>query len=232
MEDARLLLAHIDETIGRDSTNWPPPPVGYPGEVEAALLDSVFSLRAVYGKSSDTGPRRVVARWRDHADRPLNSLKALKQDVCDLGETDEFKHVLGNDGVAVPSAADKPSKALAVYTSASALVDMGIDTAEDVVTELNRRPKQLLRAIQAGRGVGPQATTYFLMNLGIPGVKADVMINRFVQTAVDRHVSEVEAANLITALAADLSVDVIHLDHAIWRHGSAAARKRVRKKRG
>ena len=91
VEDARLLLAHIDETIGRDSKNWPPPPAGYPGEVEAALLDSVFSLRAVYGKSSAKGPRRVVARWRDQVDRPLNSLKALKRDVCKLGGADGFK---------------------------------------------------------------------------------------------------------------------------------------------
>jgi hypothetical protein len=209
---------------------WPALPPGYPGRIEAALLDSVFSLRATYGQSSNKGPRAVVARWHDHVDRPLDSLAKLISEVDRLGGPDGFRAVLKHNGVAVPRAADKPTKALAVYVTAKALVAFGVVTADDAVRERSQQPKGLLRAIQAGRGVGPQAATYFLMNLGVPGVKADVMVTRFVEAALGATTSAEEAADLVTRAAEALDADVIHLDHIIWKHGSEQSRTRRRKK--
>jgi hypothetical protein len=48
-DQVRVLLEHVDQTIGRDPEKWPARPLSYLEQVEAALLDSVFSLRAVYG---------------------------------------------------------------------------------------------------------------------------------------------------------------------------------------
>jgi hypothetical protein len=214
----RLVLKHIDETIGLVEDEWITRPTGYPEEIEAALLDSVFSLRARYGASATKGPRAVVRRWREQADRPLNDLGALVAWVEGKpGQDDDFRRVLKNDGVAVPNARDKPTKALAVYQSAKALVEFGVVTAADAVRERQARPKDLLKAIQKGRGVGPQATTYFLMNLGEPGVKADVWVMRFVDAAIGDPVPDYEAAQLVTKAAQALNAaDVIRLDHAIW----------------
>lgn len=56
-----MVLQAITSSIG-DKHSWPPYPGGHPDEVEAALLDSVFSLTAVYGSSAAVGPRAVVRR--------------------------------------------------------------------------------------------------------------------------------------------------------------------------
>lgn len=226
----RLLLAHIGRTIGLDPNEWPPRPPGYPDQIEAALIDAVFSLRATYGQSSTKGPRAVVKRWANYVDRPLNNLEKLVQDVQALGGHASFREVLKHGGVAVPNAADKPTKALAVLVSAQSLVDFGVVTADDAIHERQRQPKELVRAIQAGRGVGPQAATYFLMNLGVPGVKADVMVTRFVAAALNEPAFAETAANLVTWAADQLDADVIRLDHAIWKDGSDKSRARRRQK--
>lgn len=229
-ESLRAVIAHIERTIGLDPSRWPPLPPGYPGQIEAALLDSIFSLQATYGQSSSKGPRAVVERWRDHVRRPLDSLTELVKEVERLGGPDGFRAVLKHSGVAVPRAADKPTKALAVYVTAKALVAFGVVKADDAVRERFQQPKDLLHAIQAGRGVGPQAATYFLMNLGVPGVKADVMVIRFVESALGATTSAEEAADLVARAAESLDADVIHLDHVIWRHGSEQSRARKHRK--
>lgn len=156
--------------------------------------------------------------------RLLNNLQALVDDVESLGGADGFRAVLKNDAVAVPNAPDKPTKALAVYVSAKALVGVGVITAADAIRARYERPRQLLHAIESGRGVGPQAATYFLMNLGVPGVKADVMVKRFVEAALGFDVSDRNAADLVISAADALNADVIHLDHAIWKYESDHAR--------
>jgi len=226
----QLVLDHIACTIGLDQEEWEPRPPGYRGQIEAALLDSVFSLRAVYGTSSSKGPRAVVRRWEDHVKRPLDNLEELVNEVDRLGGEGGFRRVLKHDGVAIPNAADQPTKAFAVYTSAKALVDFGVITAADAIRERHDQPKKLLRAIQKGRGVGPQAATYFLMNLGQPGVKADVMIIGFVNAALGTTVSAQEAADLVTSAAVQLKADVIRLDHTIWKNGSDRARMSKRRR--
>lgn len=56
------LVRYIGTTVGPDLPVWPG---GWPGQIEAALLDAVFSIRARYG-SPTTGVRAVVSRWREH----------------------------------------------------------------------------------------------------------------------------------------------------------------------
>lgn len=231
-QQLQLVVAHIERTIGLDPERWPACPLGYPDQIEAALLDSVFSLRATYGQSSAKGPRAVVARWAKQVARPLDSLERLVDDVDGLGGPDGFREVLKHAGVAVPRAADKPTKALAVYVTAKALVSLGVIRADDAVRACFQQPKELLRAIQTGRGVGPQAATYFLMNLGIPGVKADVMVERFVEDALGAAASAENAANLVTTAADILDADVIRLDQAIWKYGSDRSRANRRRKPG
>src|SRR3954454_16935137 len=109
--DLNQMLAAIAVSVGGKET-WPPYPGGYPQEVEAALLDSVFSLSAVYG-SPETGARAVVKRWRDHVGRPLNSLSTLVRDVEKAGGPEAFKAILKNNAVAVPNSKDRPTKAAA-----------------------------------------------------------------------------------------------------------------------
>ena len=167
--DLAKLLEAITNSIGGEQS-WPPYPGGHPDEVEAALLDSVFSLMAVYG-SANAGPRAVVRRWRDHVGtRPLNSLSGLVADVDRAGGTDAFRVILKHNGIAVPNAKDQPTKAAAIYGIATTLVAFGIDNAEDVRSKNEEAPNDLFRAITKERGVADAGATYFLMLLGVPGV--------------------------------------------------------------
>jgi predicted nuclease of restriction endonuclease-like RecB superfamily len=63
------------------------------------------------------------------------------------------------------------------------------------------------------------------MLVGLPGVKPDRMIRRFVADALavdEAAVSEAEARRLVTAAAARLGVGLSDLDYAIWLHQSGS----------
>jgi hypothetical protein len=132
---------------------------------------------------------------------------------------------LKHNGIAVPNAKDQPTKAAAVYGIATTLVAFGIDNAEDVRAKNKEAPKDLFRAITKERGVADTGATYFLMLLDVPGVKADVMIQRFVARALGAETVEpLYAKALVGAAAAELGADLLRLDHALWNHESKQAR--------
>ncbi len=58
------------------------------------------------------------------------------------------------------------------------------------------------------------------MLCGVPGVKADRMVVRYVSEALGRSVDSRTAALLVGAVADQMSVTRTKLDHAIWRKES------------
>ena len=74
----------------------------------------------------------------------------------------------------MPNAKDKPTKAGAVYGIARTLVTFGVDTTEDLKLKNSGWPRDVHRVLSKKRGFGDAGATYFLMLVGIPGVKADV----------------------------------------------------------
>ena len=223
--DLARVVYGINESVGARGT-WTPYPGGHPEEVEAALLDSVFSLRATYGSSATVGPRAVVNRWREHVGgRALNSLADLVVDVDRAGGPGAFPGILRHDGVAVPNAKDQPTKAAAAYGTACTLVTAGLNSAEDVRLRNAEDSKELHRLITRERGVGDAAATYFLMLLGVAGVKADVMIQRFVARVLEQDFVEPSRSQDLLARAADeLGADLLTLDHALWNYESQRSR--------
>lgn len=70
-----LLHGYVLEAVGQDPTAWPG---GWPDEIEAALIDAVFSVRARYGsRERKTGVFGAVTRWRDHRAASANDLRVL-----------------------------------------------------------------------------------------------------------------------------------------------------------
>jgi len=59
-----------------------------------------------------------------------------------------------------------------------------------------------------------------LMLAGVPGVKADRMVLRYVSGALGHVVGAVEAATLVSGLADSRGPSRTKLDHAIWRRES------------
>lgn len=198
-------LARLIDRLERDlpQSAWPQWPGGWTGEIEAAVLDSVFSVRARYGREHN-GVRGVVARWRGDRQANLNDLAELAKFA---GKSEPLAAILQNR----QRLSGGLTKAEGAALAARALVDTGIRQAEDVTGAESER-----RAWRSVRGLSDVTWSYVLMLLGTPGVKADVMVRRFVGQAIGRAPSAGETRDLVVAAAAQQDVSATALDHAIW----------------
>ena len=223
--DVARLLAHIRATIDPDPAEWERWPGGWVGDIEAALVDAVFSARAVYKPERGRGIHAQVVKWREARHRLEYSLDALLAEIDELG-VEQWARNFGNRQRSprrLESAPLGASKAAAVRQGASALREHGFNTA----LQINLGDVDYVkRALQSVPGIGYATANYFLMLLGAPGVKPDRMIRRFLREALCRDVKDREAETLIRAAAVPLDVQPHKVDHAIWRHESDRARWR------
>jgi hypothetical protein len=201
-EDVALLVSAVNLAVPGD---WPEWPGGWPGKVEAALIDAVLSIRATYGQSHN-GVRGAIERWRAARDgSALDDLTVLAS--CDPGQlADTIANHQKLSGGSL--------KALAITQAARNLLDAGVRHAADLAQPAAPHKQAYTKV----RGLGPVTWEYFLMLLGRPGVKADTWIVRFVEDALDRRVSATAAAQLLTAVSSNLNVSPTALDHAVWNY--------------
>ncbi len=233
---AQLLRAHIQRTLGNAIDRHPG---GWRDEVEVALIDAIFSARANYGRPPDdgreaTGVHRVLQEWRQLRDVDLaDDLRALDDTIRQQGF--EQLHTINAQQVPGPRP-NRLTKWQAVHATAQQLLDHAIRHAADVrahaATPDARR--QLGSVVTATPGVGEQTLNYFLVLLGLPGVKADTMIRAFVDEALhpqrpigsgeEHNTTPGNAARLVAATADAMGTDRSALDHAIWNHQREARR--------
>src|SRR5260370_33992319 len=86
-EDVAAVLVHVHATIGEPGS-WGKWPGGWPGDIEAALVDAVFSARAVYRSKRGRGIYANVVGWRDARDRRSWALDALIAEIDADGVSD------------------------------------------------------------------------------------------------------------------------------------------------
>lgn len=197
--DLRALVAQVEHELGDKLVEWPG---GWPNQINLALLDAVFSIRARYGGAA-SGVRAVARRWGDaHVADDLRELAAYS------GRESELVELLGNRQVLSGGL----TKAVGAATAASRLVAAGVVRGRD----LDMSSSAHKRAYLGVRGLGPVTWVYFGMLLGHTDVKADVHICAFVKRALGRSVDPEEARTLVTNLATLLEKDASTLDHAIW----------------
>jgi hypothetical protein len=206
------LHRHVLQTIGTSPATWPG---GWPGEIEAALLDAVFSVRARYGsRTKGTGVFGAVTRWRDRAEGPADDLRRLA-----AVDEDELRGATNHGRLS------GRSKAAVVIDAAGALVDAGVAHADD----LPARMVDARAAYLSVKGCGPVTWAYFRMLLGFEDVKPDTWVMRFVREAVPEVKTNETASQLIHEVAALIGVSPTDLDHAIWRyqraHSSTSAQR-------
>lgn len=200
------LHRHVVQTIGTSTAAWPG---GWPGEIEAALLDAVFSVRARYGsRVNKTGVFGAVTRWRNQQAGPADDLRRLA-----ASDEDELRRITNNGRLS------GRSKAAVVIDAAGALVEAGIVHAED----LPARMAEARGAYLSVKGCGPVTWAYFRMLLGFEDVKPDTWVMRFVKDAVPGVTSTEAASRLVHEVAARMDVSPTDLDHAIWRYQRAHA---------
>jgi hypothetical protein len=135
------------------------------------------------------------------------------------------------NGQRVPGRHQDPiTKWEAVRTVAESLVHARFASSGPIVDAARSAdPSALERAFtRTVKGVRKVTFHYFLILLGVPGVKADTMIRAFVDEALhgegtvgngdETGVSAERAGDLVAAAAEDLGVSASDLDHAIWLH--------------
>ncbi len=114
--------------------------------------------------------------------------------------------------------------------AARALADRGLDSTGDlrqaIATGQAEPLERVWRAVP-GQGSGI-SWRYLLMLTGLPQIKPDRMIRRFVADALQlAQVDPGTAAELLMAVADTTpGVSVRALDHAIWRHQRSIRRRR------
>jgi hypothetical protein len=203
MNDASALLAALDRDLPDIPKTWPG---GWPGEIEACLIDAVLSIRARYGRP-DTGVRARITRYRD----------ARGTNKCDdLGAL----AALGSNGLHALLATDQKVsgrlKSDLIVEAAQNLVAAGVGRSSDVLTEPQDRTA-MRTAYERVYGLGPVTFEYFLMLLGKPGIKADTHIRRYVANALgESAVSSDRARELLSSAAKQRGVAMTQLDHAVW----------------
>lgn len=202
--DLDVLHGYVVETIGSSPTAWPG---GWPNEVEVALIDAVFSVRARYGsRERVTGVYGAVMRWREFRAEQADDLRVL----ADVDEA--HLRSLTNSGKI-----NGRYKARVVIDAARALRSIGVVHANDVAARLAESRSAYLSV----KGCGPVTWSYFRMLLGVDDVKPDTWLMRFVQDRLPHVRNTVEASQLVTDVASRMNVSATSLDHAIWSYRRA-----------
>ena len=175
-------------------------PGGWPNEIEAALIDSVLTIRSRYGRPG-TGVRRSIGIYRGfRRGRPLDDLGQLA-----ALSADQLARVLQNE-----------TKADAIVAAAWNLTQIGVHSSKqlDALSEEHRR------AYICVAGLSPVTWEYFCLNLGKPGVLADTWLCRWMEGVLGRAAGPIETRALMVSAAKVLRVSPVQLDHSIWTYMS------------
>lgn len=199
--DVDEIKGYVLEVLGKSPADWPG---GWPDQIELALIDAIYSVRARYGsRERKTGVFGAVTRWRDHRDGQANDLTVLAETPVE-----QLRDQTNNGKI------NGRYKAEIAVEAAKALSVAGIRTAADLPTRLDAAK----RAYLGVRGCGPVTFSYFCMLLGVDDVKADRWVVRFVQDRLPDVSDTGYVRALISEVARAMGTEARYLDHAIWRY--------------
>ena len=220
--DLRALEAAVDSDLGSDDQRWLAPD-GY-AAVALCILDSIYSTGNRYSSVVRMIASYRRARREEGGDPEFDGPSDLLAAADRWGGTEGFIAKTGYRW-RVSTKPEAPYKASAALGAAAVLHRAGLLTVGDVRGALTDPPEQDESGVKKewlrlpGQRSG-LTWTYFLMLAGVPGVKADRMVVRYVSRALGHDLGAVEAATLVSVLADHKSLSRTKLDHAIWRKES------------
>ncbi|MEV7595663.1 hypothetical protein AB0O42_35930, partial [Streptomyces sp. NPDC089922] len=222
----------LDKVLTACKEKLPPPTAwaafpGYPDSLALAVLDAIWSVGIRY-----TTTQGVVSRYTTHrrlvgGDAAHDTLTDLLALYDRLGGTNSFATTVGTSN-RVSTQPGATLKSEAVHQAATTLHRLGIDTATQFRqaqgTDLGTQAETAWRAVPGQRsGI---SWRYLRMLLGIPDVKPDRMVKRFIATALgtdEQQLPTGQALRLVQAAAAHHGVEPHALDHEIWKYQTTAA---------
>lgn len=161
----------------------------------------------------------LVKRWRDWpVRRPDGRLSSILR-----VPVEDFRSVIANEQLVPGRSKNRLRKYEAVYEVADRLVSHHLDEPDQIRTCVTQDGKLLQDLVCQTKGVGRAQYSYFLMLLGVQGVKADTLVTAWVERAIGVNgLSQLEVERLVTESADQLGVSPIVVDHTIWSSESKA----------
>lgn len=209
----------VVETIGPAST-WPKWREGWRDRADLALLDSVYSTRQRY--ETTVLPR--VKEWERRF--PAARYSGLEY----LAGIDEYeiRKVFGGNvlpGVRIPGFRTGRRKSEGVKEIARRLCspEVGLKSAEQIRDAVSKDGlNHVERLLQETKGVGPATSRYFLMLLGVDGVKVDSLLGSWVRAQMgNSDLKNEEITELVSRVAIEkFGRKATDLDYAIWKYES------------
>lgn len=213
--DLDRLIQEITAELGPPS-EWPSPVLLKC--LGQCVLNSIYST----GNRSKS-VERVLDRYRERrrnagADPDLDGPAELLTEIEMCGGPAGFADALGNHWRAW-ARKDAPYKTEVISGASELLIAASVHDRDDLLALLEKPAAN--EEIKNGWLELPGQRSgltwrYFLMNSGVPGIKADRMITRWTSRTLGRPVKPTEAEPLLLSAAEQLGVDARRLDHAIW----------------
>lgn len=214
VEQRRALVSACEQFRGAEA------PGGYRDGLALCVIDSVQSTGVNYTSVGKVLDRYRAYRRAQGADPAADGAVELLTTFDELDGPDAWASRIGTRNRT--STRSGILKAEAIRDAARVLIANGIVTTGALRAAADDEA-QLQRVRKAWCAVKGQRSgitwRYVLMLAGVPGVKPDRMIIRFVADALGvprRSVGSELAAEIVTAAAPELDVSVTALDHAIW----------------
>lgn len=196
-------------------------PKGYREGLALCVIDSVQSTGVTYSSVEN-----VVARYRDYrrsegGDPNTDGVPELLATFDELDGPDGWAEKIGNGNRT--SSRGGVLKSEAIRDAARVLTAEGIETTVALLgaAEDEERLERLRKAWCAVKGQRSGITWHYMQMLaGIPGVKPDRMVIRFVADSLQRPRRSVTtgfALEILTAAAMEMGISPTDLDHAVWQ---------------
>lgn len=211
------LVEYCEAELG-DKDLWITP-AGYPDSLALCVIDSIYSTGSHY-----TSVVNVIRKYKA-ARGTGDGAKALLASIEQAGGPKRWAETIAANVKPAHTRTGAPLKADVIDQAAQMLVDLGIDTVPDLVEQVSANPAD--NAVHTGWKRLPSQSSgvtynYLLLLAGLPSVKPDRMVLRFLRRALGDEVDidTGRAVELITAAANKLGVSPRTLDHVVWRAAS------------
>lgn len=214
------LLGHIGQLGPPESWDEPTTYTSIP----LAILDSVWSISVRYDAVLNVVSRYRLLRESVGGDADTETTGTFVRVVDEIGGPEGLASAVQNRQRT--STSSGILKAEAVYLEARILVEEGITLVGDLraTDDVQLRKIATRWSGEVPGQISGLSWDYFLMLCGLPGVKSDRMVRRFVAEALNRtelDVSASHARELVVEAADRLAVDTRFIDYAIWQYQRA-----------
>lgn len=216
-QEIDTLVQYCNQKLG-DKNLWFTPE-GYPQSLALCIIDSLYSTGSHY-----TSVVNVINKYKNVRGNN-DGARDLLASIQNAGGPRAWAEKVADNMKPAHTKPGAPLKAEIIEKAAQLMVNEGIDTVEDLKEAVNDSPQD--NPVQAGWKKLPSQSSgvtynYLLILAGMPSVKPDRMVLRFLADALgeDADLNTDRAVDLITRTAETLEVSPRTLDHIVWRAAS------------